>query len=353
MRKMFTSLLILVFSIFTGSEAYSLDRTPSPPKILNISPGSTTPAPIVPPITSANAFLSGMDPSNYKIPPGWTLVTTQDFEGGGLGSGQDMSKGNVITTAKPHTGSKSLEGTYFGDDSSVSWILSAGYLTDAKEVYLSFWDHNASGGKTNDEMYIARFYRMSEDGSTFYQEIIIDTFGRRTDVNGGFNSETPTLVIEPQGKLSMGGQTYTYWEVATPVHIDFGSWTQWEVHYKPNTYPTEGAAYSTANRDGFIRIYKNSVLVEDLKNANITGTINMSNMRVQAGGTYTKLTWVKVNFEKPYTLPGDCGSMGNLSDHGPRVTNFANVCPCPNQCPPNGFVPIFKRYIDDVIIMKR
>jgi len=345
MKKMFISLLILAFSVFTGGETYSLDRMPKPPANLSISSGAPPPPPPTTP-PSDEGLLSGMTPGNYKIPSGWTLVVKQDFEGGSLGSGEGMSGNNAITKAKPHTGSGSLEGTYASDDSSVSYILSPGYLTSAKEVYLSFWDHNASGGKTNDEMYIARFYRMSEDSNTLYQEIIIDTFGRRGDVNGGFNAETPNLVIEPQGRSSMGGKTVTFWDVSTYVHIDFGSWTQWEIHYKPNTYPTEGAPADTANKDGFMRIYKNGSLISNLENANITGTINMSNMRLTAGGTYTKLTWLKSD--------GSCGTtIGDINDYGPRVNDFSKTCPCPNQCPPNGVVPIFKRYIDDIIVLKR
>jgi hypothetical protein len=83
-----------------------------------------------------------------------------------------------------------------------------------------------------------------------------------------------------------------------------------------------------------------------MDNKNLNNKADMSNMSINIGGVYTKLTWILSN--------GSCASeFGGGSDTGPRVYNFSNLCPCPNQCPPNGYVPIFKRYFDDVIVMKK
>ncbi|SRR5713101_4010223 len=98
--------------------------------------------------------------------------------------------------------------------------------------------------------------------------------------------------------------------------------------------------------DGTFTIYRNGSLFFQKTNVNLNGSFNMSGMGVEAGGTYTKLTgWRPDN---------SCGaSIGDGTDAGPRVTKFNNLCPCSNQCPPSGFVPIFKRYIDDSIVLKK
>ena len=81
-------------------------------------------------------------------------------------------------------------------------------------------------------------------------------------------------------------------------------------------------------------------------------------MRVQAGGTYTRHVWRKLNAT---LTPADdeCsayisqGYAYNINDPATgktfgtdyfRCTDFNNC-----SCPPN--TPIFKRYIDDVIVM--
>ena len=289
--------------------------------------------------SEAAVLLTGQTPATHVAPSGWTTKITQDFESGSLPAGQAMGYSNSITTTRPHGSGKSLEGFHWGDDSTVGWFLREGYTGTFDEIYLSFWEYMESQGTINDEMFIAKFFRENP-----YHEIIIDMFGNKEASNGGFNSSGGKMVIEPQGD-----PTITYYG---PMYVyPKGSWVQWEIHYRKST---------PGNSDGFMYIYNNGVLIFGETNKNLNGSRDMNNCQITAGGTYTKLTWVNKPYVEPptinYSIPEDCATeMGPAGggDHGPRVTNFANLCPCTVQCPPDGRVPLFRRFFDDVIVMTK
>ena len=141
-----------------------------------------------------------------------------------------------------------------------------------------------------------------------------------------FNTLTGPIVAESQGtapghlELSQFGPD---------VDFGWGLWVQWETHYKPNT---------GGSGNGFLRVYRNGVLFWELVNVNLNGSINMNGMDVEAGGVYTKAIWRRAD-NSCSTFIGDGLPVGLCSD----FTNCA--------CPPNP--PIFKRSIDDVIVLKK
>jgi hypothetical protein len=286
-----------------------------------------------PPTPSGNdGLLSGMTPSKYSIPSGWTLIKTQDFEGTNLTSSEFLT-GAKFTTNLVHSGSKSVSGTYSGDSSEVKYGLYEGNTGSFNEVYISAWIFDESQGRFNDENFFVRVLKTDTNGN-LAQELMGMTFGLGSSTeDSGFNSISAKAIIS--GASTENGVTETWW--GRTLTGGWGNWTQWEFWYRPN---------APGSSNGFARLYQNGTLIHKVENANINGSVNMSNSMLQIGGVYTKLTWLHSN--------GACSSfIGEGGDNGPRVSNWNETCPCPNQCPPDGKVPIFKRYIDDVIFMKR
>ena len=301
---------------------------PAPPSRLAIGLPDDLTEPIPPPVPVTppgnDGLLSRMTPGNYSIPSGWSMVLKQDFEGTlSANEGTNMS----FTADKSHTGGKSLVGSYAWDAASVAWFLRKDKIGSFTEVYLSWYEFTESQARFNDEYWLAQFLKRGPNGE-LYQEVIVDWMWVPN-----FNSTNSYLYFVPQSAAG-GGKSARYGGGQHTVPV--GTWTQWEIHYRPNT---------SGSSNGFIRIYKDGTLWESAENKNLNGAVDMTNMTVQVGGVYTKLTWVLSG--------GVCASsFGSGTDSGPRVTNFSS-CPCPNQCPPEGKVPVFKRYYDDIIILKK
>jgi hypothetical protein len=277
-----------------------------------------------------------MTPAKYTLPSGWTLIRTQDFESGCGASEACGIRQGFIGTAKPHTGTHSVEGTYSKDADSVGWQLYGG-VGSFSEIYVSWYDYTDSAALFNDEYWLAWFIKRTNDGG--FQEVIGDF------MFSGINKPTGMLQVVPQGPVV---ENYGPFEAGTMTYPR-GQWVQWEIHYRQNTV-TNGKA----NSDGFYRIFLNGILVRNIVNTRLNG-FDMSDMTVQVGGDYTKLVWT-------YKDPASAG---------------ASACDVPSQCDLNGFgsdgcrnymgwenlpfsnpkcgssLPSFKRYIDDIIVMKK
>ena len=320
--------VFLCFILITGTPFGSLGAgPPSPPLIKGITGQSPPPpGPATPP--GNDGLLSGMTPGNYMIPSGWSVVITQDFESNSLSGSEDII-GN-FTSVNRHSGNSSMRGYYAGDADSVHWMLKQGGLGSFSEVYLSFYEYIEPQARFNDEIYLAEF-KKTTPGGIVDQEIIVDWLWVPD-----FNSTTAYLYFEPQSNTN--GYTGVYGGVLKTVPV--GSWVQYEVHYRPNT---------PGNNNGFARVYKDGKLWLSTENANLNGSVDMTNMEVMAGGTYTKLTWV---YENGSCSPHFGSWAPGVTDIGPRVTNF-DSCYCANNCPPDGKVPKFYRYLDDIIILKK
>jgi hypothetical protein len=275
-------------------------------------------------VTAPQSLLAGMTPANFTTPAGWTLVTTQDFESGSMPPGQYVVPS--ITTTNPHTGSKSVQGNYAGDGTDTRWGYSAGQLGAFSEVYISFYDYLDPNGTMNDEMYQAHFEQRDKAG-TLTQEVILDWFG-----GSSYNNKAAPLVWEPQSAGGGGITTAIYGPTLT---LGWGTWTQWELEFKPNT-----STGRVVKNDGLIRVYRNGTLVLQKANFNTNGTVDMSGMKVEAGGVYTRLNWAASETNHTCT-PGPGNGVGY-----DRCSTFPN-CRCG---PPT---PSFHRYIDDVILLKK
>jgi len=330
--KCFQILLCSILFIGAPYRSMAADKSPLPPSIRGISSGSDpapAPAPVTPP--GNDGILSGMTPGNYKMPSGWSLVRAQDFEAG-CPSGEECygSNGGGITTTKPHSGSKSMEGNYTNDQNSLQWVLQEGHTGSFSEIYLSFWEFTESQARFNDEYMIARF---QAPVSSSVQDIVYDWMWAPT-----FNSTRATLYMVSEGEVTerWGGKS---------ANIPVGAWTQWEIHLRPNT---------PGKADGFSRVYQNGVLFTSVENKELFGpAARMANTYVAAGGFYTKIVWM--NDYPTCSIPSGCSAgpwQGNdlcvVKNNWPGQS-FAN----PKCAPIDPPLPSFKRFLDDIIVMKK
>lgn len=278
------------------------------------------------------AMLTGQTPASYNLPSGWSLVISQDFEGS-LTSNEAMTK--TIVSDRYHSGAKSASSSIVGDSNDDSWWLKTNRIGTFNEVYISWYEYMETSARINDEYWLLQFLKRAPD-DTMWQEIIV------TWLWAGFNSTTSPLFIVPQTEVNDLGATWRFG--GSGYTVPTGSWVQWEIHYRPNSNVAD--PYNDRDSDGFLRVYKDGTLWASAENKSLNGNVDMSNMAITIGGTYTKLTWMS---------GGSCStSFGQGTDSGPRVQTFGvgNPCPCENQCPPDGYVPTFKRYFDDILIMK-
>ena len=264
------------------------------------------------------SLLNGATASSYTVPSGWTSVWAQGCEGS-INTAKEFV--TACTSTHPHSGAKSIEGTISYSAASVRWKGFGSALGVGREVYLSWWDYLESQGRMNTEMYVAHFIKQNMPQGPLgynFEEVVIDWFN---DPTGLFNSTIGQIMA-----VSQGGYVSKANYGPAPA-LPWGLWTQWEVHFRSNT---PGAS------DGFVRIYKNGILFYALSNTNWNGTGDMSGMDVQVGGTYTKAIWRKAG--------GACGAFQGDGTETAHCTDFNNC-----ECPPNP--PIFKRFLDDIIVM--
>lgn len=278
-------------------------------------------------------LLTGKTPATYTLPAGWTLVRTQDFESGSVPTGEGIN--GSITTTYPHSGQRSLEGKVWKDDCATGWALGQNIITE-DEIYCSFWEYMDAHGRLNDEMWILSI-RKDFPGWTFQIERWqwLNNLG---NFSRAFNVLDGNLVYFCEGSATGSPGSVCYYNQGDWLTCGFGQWRQWEVYWKSNT---PGIA------DGVTKFYMNGTKISEVTNTAFSGTLDMSGPRITLGGeVYTKISWGQMS--------GECSTNAQNIDHDiGRPKNFELPCPCPGQCPPNGYAPVFNRYVDDIIVLQR
>ena len=322
---------LLIYSINYCDAAESVK--PNPPKGLNIGSDSVSP-PDPLPIPGNESLLSGMNPNKYTIPSGWSLIRVQDFEGekplGESWGGWDGS----VTTTKPHMGSKSIEGTYGWDQSEVRWSLAGEYTGSFTEIYLSWWEFVDSNALWNDEYFQFQF-KVGEGDS--FQEVVGDwvwAFDETGEL--AYNQPRASLYVWCQG-------IYTKRLSPRSDLVPKGTWHQWEAWFRPN---------KVGGTDGFLRIYLDGVLYTSAENVRLVGR-DMAGAHVYVGGIYTKNIWMT---DYPTcSAPNNCSSRPGVgtdlcTNSGGRAGQYFSNPYCSPVDPP---LNPWKRYIDDIILMKK
>jgi hypothetical protein len=279
-------------------------------------------------------LLTGKTPADYTLPSGWFLVRTQDFESG-LGANEFAC--GTITTSKPYTGTHSCQSRVWKDDCCAGWKLYQGVIT-RPEIYVSWYEYMDSHGKMNDEMFLIYFKKSFTNPSSFLG-IRWQYLNKLGNWNTAFNLDTGNLILFCEGNAAGATPSHAYYRNAKWQSVGFGHWRQWEVYFKPATGGLQ---------NGITRIYLNGILTASVVDSALNGSVDMSGPSIFVGGsTYTKIDW-------GVTSHGPCAeNVNQLNASMNRPDNFKEPCICPGQCPPNGYVPIFNRYLDDIIILER
>jgi hypothetical protein len=279
-------------------------------------------------------LLTGMTPANFKVPQGWTLVRTQDFESG-LGANEFMC--GSITTTTPHTGTHSCESKVWKDDVCTGWRLNQGVAT-TMELYISWYEYMEAQGRNNDEMWLMCI-RKNFTSSDDYQTMRWQYLNKLGAWNTAFNITEGNLIFFCEGNTKGCPPSHAYYKRSVWQSVGFGSWRQWEVYWKGNT---------PGKQDGATIIYMNGQFVTSVTDTAFGGSVDMRGPSIFLGGpTYTKIEWGS-------KVSGSCSeNVKELDVSISRLKDFNQPCRCPGQCPPNGKVPIFNRFVDDIIILQK
>jgi len=335
MRKMMTSVLGLVCMLFSiGPGAAFSAQIPSPPSGLLIketAPSSPSPSPLPPSEPpGSDGLLSGKTPGNYSIPSGWSLVRTQNFEGT-KPSGEYWGRYNgKVTATRPHSGTYGIEGTYSAGQQDTGWEIASSAIGSFTEIYISFYEYMESQALFNDEYMLAEFGL--DDAN---QRIFLDWFWSG-DSNGNMkiNGDYATLTFVNE----QGPPDYTTYSGYKKVPT--GTWVQWEIHFRP--------ASAANTRDGFIRVYKDGKPYASSENKSFNYRMGKSNQSTYfvAGGLYNRLVWMT-----DYPACTKCSNLGSGTDACTSEKGWWYLPFNAPACQPT--TPIFKRYFDDIIVMKK
>jgi hypothetical protein len=282
---------------------------------------------------------------NCAIPSGWSLVLADGFESGSLGSAAESTgfAGNseAINTAQPHTGIHSLDASITHNFAGEGLQI-AGNSINSREVYLSYWMYvsNSNPGYGYDYTNWYHAVRVPQGQSVGFG-IDMD-FLPSSPPNCWFACVGGSAAIF--GNISgYGWGEYQNWFNQTP-----GQWYQFEFHIKAND---PGAT------NGDLEYYVNGVLEGQCNAANgcpgnggatpgnMVQNADYSTANLFVGGDWGANIW--------YANAGHtvCSTQGDLG-YGAVTTNLA-ACQCANQCPPNGNIPYFHIYYDDVVVLKK
>jgi len=339
MKGLNAFIAILYFCLIAGIPSGSMAAAiPSPPTklVIGASVPPISPVPITPP--GNDGLLSGMTLEKYQIPSGWSLLKAQGFEGACPAGEECGIWGSRVTSTRPHTGSKSIEGDYAGDQSSAGWVLTPGNTGPFTEIYVSFYEYIESQALFNDEMFLLSIMKRGPDGEIQDQHWFIDWFWA-TDESGNITYNGPKAAMYILGEYSIGtggGVEYRY--SGKLDYVPKGSWVQWEVWYRQNT---------PGSNNGFCRIYKNGNLFVSAENKNLNNQADMSDSQIMVGGVYTKLVWMT-----DYPACTQCSNAPGIgTDACTPSKNLWGQSFSNPHCGPS--LPSFKRFFDDIIIMKR
>jgi hypothetical protein len=306
---------------------------------------------------SGQGLLSGMTASNFTLPSGWTLVEAVGFEDGTRGPGAS-SYNMAVACGFAHTGNCAIKGTYNHGDNTVSWMSQA--LNGSRDTYISFWEYDDPKGRMNADLDIGgiQVFGATDAIVRFQPGCGGNALSSLLGIPYAWNALTQRPILYVEG--INGNTNFATWgwgnECLSPNAPSWGNWTQWEIRIKEND-PTSPS--SPAN--GEVELYQNGALVNQVPQyqgqcssnpvpcSNLAGNLDIASLVhiATVGGVYTKYVEYQ---DAGLTV---CSVFPNLPSYGTIMQNFANPDPCPNQAPPNGYVPTFNRYFDDIIVLKR
>jgi hypothetical protein len=314
---------------------------------------------------SSGALLTGCTVSasnqpSCAIPSGWTLVDAQGFESGSLDSDEAFGgSANSITidTNNAHSGTHSLD-TYVTRSYS-PWLgmKVKGASVNSRTTYVSFWMYAEQSNPGYGLVYTDWYPFLRNNNVDFW--VMLDWqlpgsgpcgTGQKASgwtSLGGCNPANTTFFNNSQGANDAANGA-AYFGSSNEL---LGQWVQYEWYLKVNDPGTD---------NGVMSVYQNGKLLWTVDNT-VSGRCGVFNGKEDCG-------FMAVNDESQADIyiGGDWGDdvpgNGNATEpmgSTPCVAGTNNIytpaLPVTAQqaCPPNGNIPYFHIYIDDVIVLKQ
>jgi hypothetical protein len=283
--------------------------------------------------------VNGSNVPSCSTPSGWTLVMAQGFESGSLGTGQSFYGGSnteTIDTTEAHTGTHSMD-TYVEHSYQGVGMILAGSAINSNHTYVSMWQYVQIANPGYGVEYT--------DWSMF------DRKNANTDLNPDWQCAAQNG-CDPaeQSEWAQGasGTGFANWAVYGPEEsTGMGVWTQWEWELRGN---------DPGQTNGFEQLFKNGVLVQRVDSSSSrTGVCSGTTFTTAAPWSCGNLNGNNSIATIPLFIGGDWGAVvpGTGANQNMSACVGGNGLTAAQVCPPNGSIPFFHIYIDDVIVLKQ
>lgn len=274
-----------------------------------------------------------------STPSGWTLVDAQGFESGAFNAHETAyGAGNseTIDQANAHTGTHSLD-TYVTHSYGGLGMVLSGSAINSRTVYVSFWQY-AQQANPGYGLQYTDWYMVVRDDRPY-----TETNPNREVSNGclgGCQSAATSFYNQGAG--------YPNWALYTgETTLNEGRWVQHEFLIKEND---PGAT------NGVFKEWLNGKLLQDVDNTQVSsrcpsagcgdfvGTLDMSTANLWIGGDWGAIY---------ATTPGGSPKNQNMAACSGGYASTGVAATAQQLCPPNGMIPDWHDYIDDVIVLKQ
>jgi hypothetical protein len=279
------------------------------------------------------------------------MVKADDFENGSLSSGESFNpyaNGKSITSSFGHTGTHSVDTYITQNYGGVGFVIS-GSVINSGEIYVSWWEYAQQNNAPYGILY-AEWHLICR-GTSNSQGSATTRFGwEPTDPNcfGGCTKGANTFYDEGTG-------VYPNWALyGGGGNIMTGQWVQYEAHLKANDPgQNNGDAELFQNGKLLMQVNQSSANVDNRCPTggcgNFVGTMDFTNADLLIGDEWGAL-WVSPDGSPQDQNMAAChGDPPNIwNNYDPNTAYTAQ-----QMCPPNGIIPYFHIYVDDVIVLKK
>jgi hypothetical protein len=285
-------------------------------------------------VTAAQSLLSGVHPpddncTGFSIPSGWTCVLTQTFESGALGANQYVLDSRERIASNTPTGSKAMA-QLVNIDGSNTGVGIQGSAINSREVYASWYEYVDAQALLNLQILYSRRVAFDSGGNTL-TDLLVDI---EAGAGGCIENCTKGLSsIYAEGR----GAFPNFSNYGGPTNFIAGTLTQIEVHIKAN---------DPGQSNGLIEWFQNGKLIQRAANQNFNASLDMATADLEIGGYYGALVYFNDAAMTQCTAAQTFGAFA-------KSNTSWGACQCSAQCPPNGHIPAFNRYIDDIIVIRK
>jgi hypothetical protein len=310
-----------------------------------LSGAASTPA-----VAPGGALLTGMTASDYTVPSGWTPVDVQGFESGRYNPGEapyGASDTETIINSSTgcHTGTHCLD-TYVNHSYGGIGMVLSGAKINSRTTYTSMWMY-IQGNNPPFGVAYTDWYWFTRTTSPPAVAINANWLGLlASDCQAPLGTRAYGGCVNPAATMFLNGVNgapngAAYGGEVVPA---LNQWNQYEVYLK----------ISDPNQDnGEMDVYLNGRRVFHLAHPWVEGTCPLDPLTGQRDCSYMSGRYDAS--QALMRIGGDWGAVipGNGSNQNMAACIGGNGHTAQQVCPPNGNIPAFHIYIDDVIVLKK